>query len=58
MKKYITPNMDIRIFSNLTETAESISEATPYVAGLEGIPDESKTQVTMSEMNEITKFTF
>lgn len=32
MRKYTTPNMDIRIFSDLTETGENTvaSSATPY----------------------------
>lgn len=57
MKKYITPNMDIRIFSDLTETAVSV--VTPgEVPGLAGIPEGQKTQVELREMAVITKFTF
>ena len=60
MKKYITPNMDIRIFMDLTETANPItsSGATPYVTGLESISENNRAQVNMTQMAEITKFIF
>ena len=59
MKKYITPNMDIRIFSDLTETSEIISGVTQAeVPGLAGIDTNHKVQVNLDKMSAITKFTF
>lgn len=59
MKKYITPNMNIRIFSDLTETAETtVSVATLYVGGLNNIEANNRAQVNLEAMKAITKFTF
>lgn len=60
MKEYTMPSMSVRIFSNLTETAENTvaSVATPYVTGLASISENNKAQVTMNNMKQITKFTF
>lgn len=57
MKKYITPNMDIRIFSDITETTDSSVEQT-YVTGLKDLDKNAKAQVTLEQMSQITKFTF
>lgn len=59
MKKYITPKMKISMFQNITQTAESTASSVPgtvYIGGLEGVAD--KTQVTLSNVREITKFIF
>ena len=59
MKKYITPDMTVRIFSDSTDVIETASVADPNeVPGLKDIPAENKTQVKLSEMAAITKFTF
>ena len=59
MKKYITPNMDIKIFSDSTDVIETASVADPNeVPGLNDIPAANKSQVTLNQMSQITKFTF
>ena len=59
MKKYITPNMDIRIFSDITETTDSsVDPNAEYVTGLKDLDDSARAKVTMTQMKEITKFTF
>lgn len=58
MKKYITPNMKITVFSNYAETAATASSELQgdYVTALQGITDKAK--VNLSDMSEIVKFTF
>lgn len=49
--------MDIRIFSDITETTDSSVEQT-YVTGLKDLDKNAKAQVTLEQMSQITKFTF
>lgn len=59
MKKYITPNMKINMFLDITETAESLaSDITnpTYVNGLQEV--DQKTQVNLSNVREITRFIY
>lgn len=60
MKKYITPNMSIRKFSDLIETTDPVtSSLTPYVAELQDSKfDGRKAQINIDRMTNITKFSF
>lgn len=59
MKRYITPKIKISMFQSIIETADPViaSSVTPeYVTGLEKI--DKKAKVNLTEMKEITQFTF
>ena len=58
MKKYTTPNMTVRLFSNITETTDASLPNQPYVTGLGNIEEQNRAQVRMEQMTEVTQFSF